>query len=66
MRRIIRAVTRPGDIVWEPFGGLCSGIVAATESGRDGYAAELVEHFADLAVERLQSTAIALKAEVAT
>lgn len=66
MRRIVTAVTRPGDIVWEPFGGLCSGIVAATGAGRDGYAAELVEHFADLAVERLQSAAGASQAEIAT
>lgn len=66
MRRIITAATRPGDIVWEPFGGLCSGIVAATKFGRDGYAAELVEHFADLAVERLQSVAGVSQAEIAT
>ena len=57
MRRIVTASTQPGDVVWEPFGGLCSGVVAATESGREGYAAELVEHFADLAVERLQPAA---------
>ncbi len=54
MRRIVAAATRPGDVVWEPFGGLCSGVVAAAESGRDAYAAELVEHFADLAVGRLR------------
>ncbi|MDE0268637.1 MAG: DNA methyltransferase [Acidimicrobiaceae bacterium] len=55
MRRIISAATVPGDMVWEPFGGLCSALVAAVELGRDGYAAELVEHFADLAVERLKA-----------
>ena len=66
MRRIVTASTRPGDVVWEPFGGLCSGVVAATESGRDGYAAELVEHFADLAVERLQSASRARLVETTT
>ena len=66
MRRIITAATRPGDAVWEPFGGLCSAVVAATEAGRDGYAAELVEHFADLAVERLRSAADFSLAEGAT
>lgn len=55
MRRIISAATIPGDVVWEPFGGLCSALVAAVELRRDGYAAELVEHFADLAVERLKA-----------
>ena len=56
MRRIITAATSVGDVVWEPFGGLCSASVAAVELRRDAYAAEMVEHFADLAVERLQNT----------
>ncbi|MDE0120111.1 MAG: DNA methyltransferase [bacterium] len=55
MRRIITAATRSGDTIWEPFGGLCSGVVAAVELGRNGYAAELVDRFADLATERLRS-----------
>jgi len=46
MRRILTASTREGDIVWEPFGGLCSVAVAAIEMGREPFAAELVdEHF---------------------
>lgn len=53
MRRIIMSCTLPGDVVWEPFGGLCSGAVAATELGRDGYAAEVVPDFYNLAAERL-------------
>ncbi len=57
MRRIINAATDPGDAVWEPFGGLCSAIVAAVEAGRHGYAAETVEHFADLAIQRIESAA---------
>ena len=63
MRRIISACTRPGDTVWEPFGGLCSAVVAAVELGRDGYASEPVEHFADLAIERIESTAERLTAD---
>ena len=55
MRRIVTAATAPGDVVWEPFGGLCGAVVAAVELGRRGYAAELVEHFAELAVDRLRS-----------
>ena len=53
MRRIIEAATLPGDVVWEPFGGLCTAAYAAAELGRCGYSAEQVEHFADLAAERL-------------
>ena len=56
MRRIVSACTNPGGVVWEPFGGLCSAVVAAAELGREGYAAETVEHFADLADERISQT----------
>ena len=57
MRRIVTAATNPGDVVWEPFGGLCSAVAAAVSLGRRGYAAEPVEHFADLAIGRIRSTA---------
>ncbi len=53
MRRIVAAATRPGDVVWEPFGGLCSASAAAVTLGRRAYAAEQVEHFADIAEQRL-------------
>lgn len=65
MRRIVTAATRPGDVVWEPFGGLCSAVVAAAQLGRVGYAAEVVEHFADWAVERLRSGPIRTQSEAA-
>lgn len=53
MRRIVASCTRPGDVVWEPFGGLCSASVAAVEAGRRPYAAEIVPLFAELARQRL-------------
>lgn len=55
MRRIVAAATQPGDMVWEPFGGLASGSVAAAELGRGYRTAEVVSHFYDVAVERLAS-----------
>jgi site-specific DNA-methyltransferase (adenine-specific) len=54
MRRLVGAVTRLDDVVWEPFGGLASASVAAIESGRRAYVAEVDEEFADLAAERLR------------
>lgn len=57
MCRIITASTDPGDVVWEPFGGLCSAVVASVSLGRTGYAAEVVEHFAELAIERIRAAA---------
>lgn len=53
MRRIIRACTDAGDVIWEPFGGLCTGSAAAVELKRRAYAAEKVTAFADIADERL-------------
>lgn len=64
MKRIIISSTCPGDTVWEPFGGLCTAVVAAAELGRDAYAAESVEHFADLAAKRLRDKAQASGAEL--
>lgn len=53
MRRIITASTQPGDVLWEPFGGLCSAVVAAVELGRNAYAAEPVPAFYNLAIQRV-------------
>ena len=54
MERIIYAVTKPDDVVWEPYGGLASASVAAVALGRRPYAAEIDDHFAQLAEERLR------------
>lgn len=53
MRRILTSASREGDVVWEPFGGLCSAAVAAVEMRRDPYAAEMVADFRELAEVRL-------------
>ena len=54
MERVIYAVTAPGDVVWEPFGGLASASVAAVALGRRAYVAEMDAQFAALAQERLK------------
>ena len=54
MKRSIAACTSPGDVIWEPFGGLCTASVAAIELGRDAYAAEVESDFANLATQRLR------------
>lgn len=53
MERLVHAVTDEGDVVWEPFGGLGTGSVAAVALGRRPYAAERDPYFAELAAERL-------------
>lgn len=55
MERILAASTDAGDVVWEPFGGLCSASVAGLTMGRNCYAAEIVGPVYDLAVGRLSA-----------
>lgn len=50
----IYAASNPGDVIWEPFGGLSSASVAAVLLGRKAYTAEIDETFATLAGERLE------------
>lgn len=50
----ITSSTDQDDVVWEPFGGLCSAAVSALRLGRQFYAAELFPDYFDAAVERLQ------------
>lgn len=57
MERLIHATTRPGDVIWEPFGGLGTGSVASIALGRQAYMAEVDPYFAGLAEERLQIAA---------
>lgn len=64
MERMVSAVTDPGSVVWEPFGGLASASVAAVALGRHAYAAEIDPHFADLAEERLAAAARSVEDQV--
>lgn len=53
LSRQIMACTDPGDVVWEPFGGLCSASVAAIRCGRLAHAAEINPTYCDAALTRL-------------
>jgi hypothetical protein len=52
----IRASTDEGDMVWEPFGGLCPGAVVSYHFHRRYRGAEILPEFYSAAVERLFST----------
>ena len=54
INRIIRATTDPGDVVWEPFGGLCSVAISALHLGRHCYASEINPVFYVAAARRLE------------
>jgi len=54
IERIIQASSDPGDVIWEPFGGLCSIAVAALHTERQCYSAEILPEYYELAYERLE------------
>jgi len=53
MRLIIEASTDEGDLVWEPFGGLCTAALAAFQLKRRCVSAEVDRDFFELAARRL-------------
>jgi site-specific DNA-methyltransferase (adenine-specific) len=55
MRRQIQTTTDVGDVVWEPFGGMCSASTAAMLSGRRSFAAELNPDYYTVAANRLKT-----------
>ncbi|HVY45614.1 MAG TPA: DNA methyltransferase [Minicystis sp.] len=57
LERIVAASSDPHDVVWEPFGGLCSVAIAALRLGRRCYAAEIDRAFFETAARRLEAEA---------
>lgn len=64
MERIIGASSDRGDVIWDPFGGLCTGAVACMTLERHCYTAELNPVFFELAAERLRAHAADLEAQL--
>lgn len=54
--RIIAATSEPGDVVWEPFGGLCTAAVVCADGDRQCYSAELLPEYHAAAVQRLKDS----------
>ncbi len=54
MKRQILSCTDPGDVVWEPFGGLCSASIAALQTDRRAFAAEINPNYFKIASARLK------------
>lgn len=54
IERIICASSNEGDVIWEPFGGLCTAAIAGRRLGRRAYAAEINPEFYELAIDRLE------------
>lgn len=58
MNLILEMSSEKGDVIWEPFGGLCSGSVAAYNLNRKSFAAEINEDVFNQAVKRIKYNAM--------
>jgi len=54
MSRIIEASSDTDDVLWEPFGGLFTGSIAAARLGRRAFGAEIDPTYFHFALERLR------------
>lgn len=54
LEAIILSSTDPLDVIWEPFGGLCSVSVAALKTNRHCYSAEINSEYYQIAKKRLE------------
>ncbi len=54
MELMIEASSDQGDLIWEPFGGLCTAAVAARKLGRRCVSAEIQREFYEIAIGRVQ------------
>ncbi|MCS6898842.1 MAG: site-specific DNA-methyltransferase [Polyangiaceae bacterium] len=52
MARLIEASTDPGDVIWEPFGGLFTGALAASQLGRHAFGAEIDMTYFEYGIRR--------------
>lgn len=58
--RILDASTDEGDVVWEPFGGLCTAAAACNELKRRCYSIEILPEYFEMAVSRLRGSNLRL------
>lgn len=56
VERIVKACSNPGDLVFDPFAGSCSTLVAAKKLGRRYFGVELSESYAAIGRSLLEKT----------
>jgi len=58
MKLIIEATTDEGDVIWEPFGGLFSGVLAAKHLSRKAYSCEIDPAYFALGLKRFSEPSL--------
>jgi len=62
VERLVTSMSRPGDIVLDPFGGVASTLVGAIKHGRIGIGAEINKKYYRLGEQRLETAVTEMKA----
>ena len=57
VERCVLALTDENDIVYDPFVGVGSSIIAALKNNRKGYGTELIEDYIQIGKERIEKLA---------
>lgn len=57
VERCVLALTNPNDIVYDPFAGVGSALIAALKNGRRAYGTELEEKYVKIGLERISKLA---------
>lgn len=55
--RCVLALTNEGDLVYDPFAGVGSSLIAALKNGRRAYGSDLVQSYVDIGRKRLEKLA---------
>ena len=54
VERCVLALTNENDIVYDPFAGVGSSLIAALKNGRQAYGTELMQEYIDIGLERIE------------
>lgn len=52
--RCVLALSNENDIVYDPFAGVASSLIAALKNGRQAYGTELMQEYVDIGLERIE------------
>jgi adenine-specific DNA-methyltransferase len=55
VERLVLSLTKPGDIVFDPYMGVGSSVVAALKHERRGYGSDVIQEYVDVAWERVHA-----------
>ncbi len=53
VERLVLALTKPGDVVLDPYMGVGSAVIAALKHKRGGYGCDVIKEYVDIAWERV-------------